>query len=774
MTDKKNPPRAVGHLIGQSVLRIEDGPLLAGSGTFAADWMFPGMLHMRVVRSSIAHGDIRGIDTEAALALDGVAAVWTAADVTDIPPIDFRATKYTGLDPYKQPVLAAERVRYVGESLAVVFAETAHVAEDAANLVFADIAERPPQLEASDPPGEFLPGTDTEATVIEKGYGDVAAAFAAADAVVDLDLRIGRHSGVPLECRGGVARVAPETGVLELYAGTKRPHPNRDLIAKTLRLDPAKVNLFEGNVGGGFGIRGELYPEDFLLCAAALRLGRPVRWIEDRREHLISANHSRQQRHNIRAAIDKDGRILGIDNVFFHDQGAYLRTHGVRVPDMTAGLTLGGYVVPAYRVAGHARLTNKTPAATYRAPGRYEGTFVRERLMDAIAARVGIDRVEVRRRNLVPAASMPFERLLDALEVDVVLDSGDYEALLDRALAALDWENLQAELMRRRAEGETVGAGIAFFVEKSGLGPTDTARVEIDADGRLSVICGASNLGQGVATVMAQICADVLGADYAAIDVTCGRTDRIAEGYGSHASRTTVMTGTAVMMAATALKEKLVAVAAGQLQAEPAQIDISGGRAVHADSNASMSMSEVVAASGEALLKADSRFDTTHMNYPYGLHAAVVAVDRDTGIAAVEKFLIAYDIGCAINPMLVDGQLQGGLAQGIGGALFEEFTYDSSGQPLSSTFADYMMPGSTEVPGADIVLTEDAPSPLNPMGVKGAGEGGINGVGAAVASAIDDAIGKPGAVTELPVTPRRLLALLDEVFPQADREAQTT
>tara|TARA_R110002126_G_scaffold25171_17_gene86476 strand:- start:13937 stop:16216 length:2280 start_codon:yes stop_codon:yes gene_type:complete len=746
--------------IGKRVLRLEDGPLLAGAATFAADWTFDDMLHMRVVRSDVAHGAIRAIDVSAALAADCVYAVWTPEDVADIPDIDFRATKYTGLDPYKQPVLARGRVRYVGEPVAVVFAADPYAAEDAANLVFVDIEELPAVTDASAPPLEFLPGHDTEATVIEKGYGDVDAAFATAPMVVELDLKIGRHSGVPLECRGGVARVDPETGILEFYGATKRPHPNRDLIARTLGLDPAKVNLFEGSVGGGFGIRGELYPDDFLLCAAALRLGRPVRWIEDRREHLLSANHSRQQRHKIRAAVGADGRILGIDNEFFHDQGGYLRTHGVRVPDMTAGLSLGPYDVPSYRVAGHVRLTNKTPAATYRAPGRYEGTFVRERLLDAIAARVGISPIEVRRRNMIPASAIPFARPLDALEVDVVLESGDYAGLLDKALAEFGWDRLQADLAARRAAGEAVGAGLGFFVEKSGLGPTDKVRVEADARGRISVITGASNLGQGVVTAMAQICAGTLGVGYAGIEVTTGRTDRIDEGYGSHASRTTVMTGEATRQATVALRGKLIALAAEKLQADVAAIEIEDGIARHAETGASITIADIVRANGDDIVSAEGRYDTTHMNYPYGVHAAVVAVDRETGIARVEKFMIAYDIGCAINPMTVDGQLQGGLAQGIGGALFEEFTYDDSGQPLSSTFADYIMPGSTEVPGARILLTEDAPSPLNPLGIKGAGEGGINAVGAAIASAIDDAIGKPGSVTELPVTPRRLMALL--------------
>ena len=755
MTEAKRGP------IGERVLRLEDGPLLAGEGTFAADWEFPDTIHMSVVRSSVAHGDVRSIETSAAAGMPGVYSVWTAEDVTDIPPIEFRATKYTGLDPYKQPVLANGRVRYVGEPLAVVFADDPYTAEDAANLIWAGIDEHAAITDATDPPGEFSPGQDTEATVIEKGYGDVDAAFALSDDVVELELRTGRHSGVPLECRGGLARINPDTGGLEYYAATKRAHPNRDQIAHTLGLDPAKVDLFEGSVGGGFGIRGELYPEDFIICAAALRFGRPVRWIEDRREHLLTANQSRQQTHRIRTAIDGNGRILAIDNEFFHDQGGYLRTHGVRVPDMTAGLMLGPYEVPAYRVAGHVRLTNKTPAATYRAPGRYEGTFVRERLLDAIAARVGIDPIEARRRNLIPAGAIPYTRPLDALEVDVVLESGDYEGLLGRALDTFGWEKMRRSIADRRAAGETVGAGLGFFVEKSGLGPTDKVRLDLDADGRVVVATGAANLGQGVLTVMAQICAGTLGCDYAGIEVKHGRTDVIDEGYGSHASRTTVMTGEATRLASVALREKLGVIAAEKLQADSADIVFADGCARHAATAASISFAEIVAASGKGSLSAEGRYDTKHMNYPYGVHAAVVSIDGETGIAAVEKFMIAYDIGCAINPMLVEGQLQGGLAQGIGGALFEEFVYDETGQPLSSTFADYVMPGSTEVPAAQILLTEDAPSPLNPLGIKGAGEGGINAVGAAVASAIDDALGRPGAVRELPVTPRRLLALMN-------------
>ena len=748
------------HPIGLKLPRLEDGPLLAGNGMFAADRSFPGQLHMRMVRSDRAHGWLRDVDVSAALDSAGVAAIWTFEDVAELPPIDFRATRYVGLEPFRQPILAKDRVRYVGEPVAAVFAETPHLAEDAAGLVSVTIEDLPPILDAAGEPGVFESGFSTEATIVEKGFGDVDSAFASAWDIVELDLVIGRHTGVPLECRGGITRINPDNGVLEFYGATKRAHPNRDQIARTFGLDPERVQLFEDRVGGGFGIRGELYPEDFLICAAALRLGRPVKWVEDRREHLVAVNHSRQQQHRIRAAIDRTGRLCAIDCMFHHDQGAYLRTHGVRVPDMTAGLMLGPYHVPAYRVAGHVRLTNKTPAATYRSPGRYEGTFVRERLLDAIAARVEVSPIEIRRRNLVPPAAMPYERNLDALEVDVVLDSGDYAGLLDRALEAFDWDGLRTAQASRRACGEVVGAGIGYFVEKSGLGPTDKAIVAVDREGRIEVVTGAADLGQGVRTVAAQICAAFLGADYSDIGVVTGRTDRIDEGYGSHASRTTTLTGSAVRLAAENLALKLRESAAELLQTDTEQLAMGNGAVRHRQSGASVSFGDLVHAAGDAKIVAEGRANISHMNYPYGVHMAAVRIDALTGLVSVEKFMIAYDIGRAINPMLVEGQLAGGMAQGIGGALFEEFLYDDSGQPLSSTFADYIMPGPTEIPLPGILLSEDAPSPLNPLGVKGAGEGGINAVGAAIASAIDDAIGRPGAVTELPVTPRRMLALL--------------
>jgi carbon-monoxide dehydrogenase large subunit len=757
--------------VGRSVPRLEDRPLVTGNGRFAADVSFAHQLHMRVVRSAYAHGRIVSIDTQAARAAAGVVAVWTAADVAAIPPIDFRLTRIEGLEPYRQPILAKDRVRYVGDPVAVVFAADPYSAEDAADMVSVEIEVLPALLAADAPPGEFAAGHSTEAAIVRKGFGDVTAAFAGAHAVVALELKIGRHSGVPLETRGAIARFDAGRDVLELYGAAKVPHWNRDSLARMLGRAASSVHLHEGHTGGGFGVRGELYPEDVLACLGALWLKRPVKWIEDRREHLIAANHSRQQHYRVRAAVDETGRLLAIDGEFFHDQGGYARTHAATVPDLAATMLLGPYRVGAYRMVGRIRLTNKTPCGTYRAPGRFESTFVRERLMDAVAARLQIDPVEIRRRNLIAAAEMPFARHLDTLGTEMTYDSGDYAGLLDKALAAIGWPKLRQDLKRRRAVGDAVGAGLAMFVEKSGLGPYDGVHASIDTSGAVEIVTGATSVGQGMETVLAQICADALGVDYRRVRVVHGQTDRIAYGMGTFASRVTVMTGEATRIAAAKLRAKAIAAAAGLLQSAPEALDVIDGKVVRktAPNGPSVTLGEVARALnpgsrllGDAMpgLAAEGFFESQHMNYPYGVHCAVVRVDRDTGAIAVERYFVAYDIGKAVNPMLVDGQIAGGVAQGLGGALFEEFLYDGRGEPLCVTFAHYMMPTAREVPPIGVLITEDAPSPLNPLGVKGAGEGGANAVGAAIAAAIDDALGRPGAVRELPVTPARVREIL--------------
>jgi CO/xanthine dehydrogenase Mo-binding subunit len=409
---------------------------------------------------------------------------------------------------------------------------------------------------------------------------------------------------------------------------------------------------------------------------------------------------------------------------------------------------------------------------------------VRERLLDAIAGRLDLDRVEVRRRNLIAKNEMPYSRPLDTLGTDIILDSGDYAGLLDKALAAIEWPRLHQTLAARRAAGELVGAGLALFVEKSGLGPFDQVKVDVDTDGTVEVVTGSASLGQGMETAIAQICADALGVDYRRIRVTHGQTDRIEFGMGAFASRVTVMTGEATRIAACALRAKAIEVASELLQAPTAVLDVVDGEVVRTNTAAGPSIG--LGAIARALLpgsplrrgrppglSAEGWYHTNHMTYPYGVHIAVTRVDRDTGAVEIERYLAAYDVGKAVNPMLIEGQIVGGCAQGIGGTLFEEFLYDHRGEPLSVTLADYLMPTAREVPVVEVIICEDAPSPLNPMGLKGAGEGGANAVGAAIAAALDDALGEPNAVTELPVTPQRLRRLIRRAAKQQQASPRT-
>jgi carbon-monoxide dehydrogenase large subunit/6-hydroxypseudooxynicotine dehydrogenase subunit gamma len=456
----------------------------------------------------------------------------------------------------------------------------------------------------------------------------------------------------------------------------------------------------------------------------------------------------------------------------FVDVGAYVRTNGLIAPRTLAQCFSGPYRVPNVGMTATALLTNKTPSGTYRAPGRYEANFVRERLIDAIARKLGLSRVEVRRRNLIGAHEMPYQRPLIALGDEVVFDSGDYEGLLDKALARAGWDELERAVARRRGAGEYVGLGLCVFVDKSGLGPTDGARVAVHTSGDVEVITGGASVGQGFETVMAQVAAETLGVDYRRVRVVHGRTDRIEYGIGAHAARATVMTANATAIAAANVRAKALDMAAQLLQAEPANLTISKGHVVSRDgAGASVGLGEVAhhlrptsptRGAREPGLAADGWFTTEHMTYPYGVQIGVVRVDAETGQVTVERFLLAYDIGRSINPMLVEGQLVGGFVQGLGGALYEEFRYDERGEPLCVTLADYLLPTVRETPSVEVLVTEDAPSPLNPLGIKSVGEGGINGVGAVIAAAIDDAIGIPGGITRLPATPQRIKSMLRE------------
>jgi len=751
--------------VGARLPRKEDPRLLRGRGRFGDDFSAPGQLWARVVRSPSAHGQVNDLDVTQAAKAPGVTVVVTAADLPPDLVIPVRlAVPGPDLSGCLQPVLARTTVRYVGEPLAVVVGEDPYACEDAAELVEIDISERAVVLDARTP-------DCPAAAELTRGYGDVDAAFAAARHVVRIELAIGRHSGVPLEPRCLLAVPDPDTGALDIFGMTKVPVFNRDLLARLLGMDETLIHVHGVDAGGGFGVRGEFYPEDFLVPWLARRLGRPVKWAEDRAEHLVAVNHSRQQHHRIAAAFDDDGAILGLADDVTHDNGAYCRTHGVAVPELTVAMLPGPYRVPAYRGRIRVGLTNKTPCGTYRAPGRFEGTAAREHLLDVAADRLGLDRIELRRRNLLGPSEIPHRRPIATLGTDLILDTGDYPALLaatERMADRLGYRTLAAA--EPAVPGTRHGFGLALFVEKSGLGPQETADVTVSKAGAVHVYSGGTSIGQGIETVLAQIAADALGVDPAVVAVTTGDTAAQPFGSGSWASRSTVVGGSAVHQAAAAVRERALELAARILECGLADVEIRDGAiTVRGDPGAALTLAEIARAAepasrylqpGEpAGLSARRRFEVSHMTYPYGAHAAVVAVDPGTGHVRVLRYLVAYEVGRAVNPMLVEGQLRGGVAQGIGGALFEEFGYDEAGQPQAISFIEYRMPTAAEVPPIDLLICQDAPSPGNPLGVMGAGEGGVSAAGAAVANAVRDALGLAGGVGQLPLLPARVREL---------------
>lgn len=761
-------------LVGESVPRLEDDRLLRGAGRFVDDVDLPNQLHLCVVRANVAHARIERIHVDAAAGADRVRLVITGKSIGDVPLIPLRLDFGVALDPFLQPALALGRVRYVGEPVAVVVAEDAYAAEDAARLVEVDYEPLPVVLdpiEAVKPESPSLwEHGGNEAVQLRKGFGDVDGAFDRAAHVVSAELRTGRHTGVPMETRGLVADWDPGRGELTVWGAALVTHYHRRVLSKLLGLSLANIHMRNTDAGGNFGVRGDFFPEDFLVPWLARRLRRPVKWTEDRSEHLVAINHAREQIHCIEAAFDADARLLGLRDEIWHNKGAYIRPTGIVVSEISIGMIPWPYRVPAYEGVIHAVTTNKTPVGPYRAPGRFENTFVREQLLNIAAAELGVDQVELRRVNLLTPEDLPHEPEISMGGEAFVLNSGEFPKMLERACESSGFDSWRTEARAARDHGRLVGAGISYFMDKSGLGVYETAGIDVGPDGAIRVLIGGASSGQGIETVMAQIAADVLTVPVASIQVFHGDTDLIPDGVGSWSSRSTVIGGSAVLRAAEVTRDKALRVGAEMLEAPISDLVLERG-VVHVKGSASprVELAEIALACdsvsshrrGDAPgLGAREIYVDPMMNYPYGVALCQLEIEPETGAIEVQRYFVAYEAGRAVNPRLLEGQIVGGAAQGLGGALFEELPYDDAGQPRATSFADYLLPGAPETPVSfGSLICEDAPTPTNPLGAKGAGESGIMAAGAAVAGAVSDALGVPAAVTRLPLTPERVRSL---------------
>ena len=761
-----NAGRTTHRVIGTATKRLEDHRFLRGLGRFVDDVQLPHTLHAAILRSQYAHARIVDTNTARAQQMPGVIAIFTFADIAGVKPIPVRLDPYRSLEAFLQYPLGSARVRYVGEPVALIVAESRYRAEDAVQQVHIEYEALPVAIDAEAEPTAVLHETapDNVASRLVKETGDVDTVFATADHVVSARFVTGRHSGVPLETRGLVALYDASRGRLRVWGPTKVTHFNRGVLARLLGMSESQIQLIEPDVGGGFGVRGEFYPEDYLIPYAALRLGRPVKWIEDRLENLMACNHSRQQVYHMELAVQRNGVLLGARLRLTNDHGAYIRTHGTIVPDMSAAMFPGPYRIPHYRCEVRCVLTNKTPTGTYRSPGRFEANAARERLLDLAAGELQMDPAELRMKNLIPPDSMPYELGTRSLGEKIVYDSGDYPYALQKALQLSEYATRKTR--RQKTGAYRRGVGLACFIEKTGLGPFEGACVAIDPSGHTLVSTGAASVGQGLETVLAQITADVLDLAPEQIRVRHGDTDLLPYGVGSFASRGTVMAGNAVYQAAQKVRDRLLGIAAGMLGAPLESLELRDGSVrVIGQSAQVLTLSQIAAQAGphfsapgeEPGLQATYYFQSDRMTYSHGAAVAEVEVDTCTGVVDLRNIWIVYDVGTVINPQTVTGQIQGGAVQGLGGALLEEFSYDSSGQLVTGSFMDYLLPTAAGIAELTLQRLERSPSPLNPLGVKGAGECGIAGMGGAVANAVADALGPEGRyVDTLPLTPERV------------------
>ncbi len=765
---------------GASLRRLEDPPLLTGHGRFIDDIALPGTAHAAFVRSPHAHARIRRLATAAARAAPGVQAVLA---LSDLKPVLARTRMAGGPGSGKRAdhlipfVLADDEACFAGEPVALVVADSRYLAEDAAALVEIDYEILPAVADCRTAIDSGAPRARREApsNVVASysvGYGDVAAAFATAPHVYGDVLWQHRGAGHPIEGRGLIAEYRAADDTLTVWSSTQKAHDLFQRLAEILDHDENRLRVATPDMGGGFGPKLIVYQEDAAVAAAAKLLRRPVKWIEDRREHFLGAIQERDQYWSMEIAVDADARILGIRGNLVHDLGAYA-LQDVNLPYNSATSVTGPYIVPAYAMDVAIAQTNKTPVSSVRGAGYPQPAFAMERLLDRVARELGLDRAEVRRRNLIPAGKMPYEKPLKARSgAGIVYDSGDYPACQAEVLAAAGWGEFPARQAAARAVGRYIGIGLANAVKGTGRGPFESGVVRIMPSGRITVSTGAAAMGQGLATALAQICAEELGVDAERVSVVTGATAAAPLGLGGFASRQLVTAGSSVLLAARAVAAKAKKLASHMLEAAEADLELVDGevrvagvrqRAVGLGDLARVLRGAPGYGFPEGLepgLDATFNFRTDALAYANASHVVEVEVDVETGGVHLLRYLAIQDSGRRINPLIVEGQVHGGIAHGIGNALFEWMGYDEGAQPVTTNFAEYLLPTATELPRFD-TLYKESPSPLNPLGVKGAGEVGTIPAAAAVISAIEDALSPFGVrISQTPITPARLLELI--------------
>jgi carbon-monoxide dehydrogenase large subunit len=750
--------RTVNSLIGNPIERLEDLRFLRGRGEYVDDLERPGMLHAAILRSTVAHGRIRSIDAARALALAGVHSVITAADLgSRVPHVPMRLQPLPEFEAFAQPVIAHAKVRYVGEALAVVLAESAALAEDALEAIDVDIEALPPvadrHVSAQNRALLFEETGSNLALKFHAVLGDAAAACKDAAYSRRESFRVQRHMALPMETRGLIAEWDAARGQLTVNGAAKVLFFNRRTLARQMGLAEDAIDMVENDVGGGFGARGEFYPEDFLIPFAARHVGRSVKWIEDRREQLMTINHAREQECDIEIACARDGTILALRGHAYADVGAYMRTNGAVSARDVAQFMSGPYRIPNIDIDVALQLTNKTPVGTYRGPGRFETDFFRERLIDMAAQDLGIDRVELRRRNLVSKAEMPYTiATITPYESKDAFDSGDYQVTLERCLQEIGWVE-KAKPQGRLIDGRYHGLGVGCFVEGGAAGPKESARLVLETDGAFTVHVGSSAVGQGLETVFAQIAADALEVPMERIrGVFHGSTSCVSDGYGAYHSRSVVMGGSAILSAATGLRDAIRSRAAQVMGCTPAEVVLLDGEATGPGGR-----SIGLAGLADAPISVEGSFLNKKHTYAYGAHAAHVAVDLKLGHVELINYVAVEDCGRIINPMTLRGQVIGALVQGLGAAFLENLVYDEQGQFLTGSLADYLVPTASDFPNLRAVVLESNPSPINPLGAKGAGEGGIIPVGGVIANAVANALRPLGVEPrELPLSPSRI------------------